>query len=142
MKIYIEHSALNSEIKKLEKAGKIKLCHNPYDLDSKSKKLPNRAEFSEAMLCDLNMPMSEWPELKKHKGSEHFETILDLIGKENRKDALHIDSAYKTNCSAMITRDSDIMDKAEKLTELLGIQFFHADDDSTEFIEFVKEKEL
>jgi hypothetical protein len=62
-----------------------------------------------------------------YKGSEHFEKILAILGREHRRDALHVDSAFMSRCAAFITRDSDILKHKVELLDLLGISFFDPD---------------
>jgi hypothetical protein len=66
--------------------------------------------------------------LEEYCGSKYFRAILALIGKENHRDALHVDSAFKSGCRAFITQDSHILDNAKELEKLLGIRFFHTRD--------------
>jgi hypothetical protein len=58
--------------------------------------------------------------------SNMFDSIAEIIGRENRFDALHIDSAHKTRCDYFLTPDGrDIINNREELERLLGIRFFH-----------------
>ena len=57
-------------------------------------------------------------------GSVHFETILAVLGPVNRRDALHVDSAFKTGCRIFVTRDTGILSQRNELESLLGIRFF------------------
>lgn len=61
-------------------------------------------------------------------GSQHYETILNIVGRDNRRDALHVDSAYKTECDCMVTVDSDILGKREALIKLIGLPIFSPDE--------------
>ena len=60
-------------------------------------------------------------------GSPLLSKIREIIGRENRRDALHVDSAYKSGCRAFVTQDRDILDRARELGALLGIRFLHPD---------------
>jgi len=72
----------------------------------------------------LNLQIKDLPgSLANYTGSEHFGEILAILGRENRRDALHVDSAYKSGCGAFVTTDSDILTHKEKLLALLGIRF-------------------
>ena len=76
---------------------------------------------------DLNLPIADLPgAIVDYAPSEHFEKIRSIIGREEqyRRDALHVDSAFKSNCSIFVTRDSDILKHKTQLLDLLGIQFF------------------
>ena len=138
VRVYAEHSALTKRIRELKRHGKIELVHFPYDPGSRSRHLKQRAMPSAAQWRDLNMPISELPGTwDDYNGSEHLADIERLLGRGNRRDALHIDSAFKSACTAFLTRDSDILDKREHLESLLGIRFFHPDQDADLFEGFV-----
>ncbi len=52
---------------------------------------------------------------------------------------MHVDSAYKSGCKCFVTRDKDdILSKRESLEKLLGIRFFHPEDDREELAKFIK----
>ena len=130
-RFYVEHSAITPEIRELERTGRIELVHFPYDPNSRSRRLKKRSKPSAAQIQDLNMPISELPGTwDDYKGSEHLAAIQNVIGPDNRRDALHIDSAYKSGCLAFVTCDSDILDHCEELTKLLGLRFFHPNRDA------------
>jgi len=60
-----------------------------------------------------------------YSSGRHFKEILSIIGPGNRRDALHVDSAFKSGCSVFITQDHHILDHRAQLEALLGIKFFH-----------------
>ena len=133
MKIYCEHSALTADLRALQRAGRIELVHFPYDPESRTRHIVPSAMVSNAQWRDLN---TTWDELTgtwdDFKGSEHLNQIMRIIGPENRRDALHIDSAYKTGCTALITVDTDILDHKRNLEALLQLRIFHPEDDREE----------
>lgn len=127
MRIYCEHGALIPEIKAWARDRRIELIHFPYDPDSHT---PHSqiAEPSNAQIRDLNLPIKNLPgPIGGYKGSEHFEKILRILGREHRRDALHVDSAFKSRCAIFITRDSDILKHKAELLDLLGIRFLDPD---------------
>lgn len=125
LRIYCEHGALTPEIRAWAQSELIELVHFPYDPDSHTRKIPGIAVPSNAQIRDLNLPIKDLPgSFSEYKGSKHFEEILAILGCEHRRDALHIDSAFKSRCSAFITRDSDILKHEARLLDLLGIRFF------------------
>jgi len=68
-----------------------------------------------------------------------YSTILGIVGRRNRRDALQIDSAHKSGCDAFLSRDrKDIISKRAALEALLGIRFFHSDEDWDAFLAFVE----
>jgi hypothetical protein len=130
MKVYCELGALTFAIKKLARRANIELVHFPYDPDSHTRRIPRIAEPSAAQIRDLNLPIRTLPAaIENYKGSQRFEQILSILGRENRRDALHVDSALKSGCLVFITQDSDILKHKAQLQDLLGIRFFHPDVD-------------
>jgi hypothetical protein len=137
LKIYCEHGSLTTEIRQLCRERNIELVHFPYDSDSHTRKAGIAAP-SEAQIRDLNLPIASLPgTISDYSGSEHLSEIVSTIGKSNRRDALHVDSAVKSGCSAFITEDSDILQHKAELEILLGIKFFSAAErcDLGQFIE-------
>jgi hypothetical protein len=68
-----------------------------------------------------------------------YRSILEIVGGRNRRDALHTDSAYKSSCRAFFSRDrKDIISNRQALESLLGIRFFHPDDDWSAFLDFLE----
>lgn len=138
IKVYCEHSALTKAVRNLQKQGLITLLHFPYDPDSRSRTLSTLAIPSEAQVRDLNLSYSELPgSFDDYSGSEHYRAILTVVGPANRRDALHVDSAFKSGCSLFLTRDSDILRCREELTALLGILFLHPDHDQERLLAIV-----
>jgi hypothetical protein len=127
MRVYCEHNALTPEIRTWVRSGLIELVHFPYDSDSHTRRIPGIAAPSAAQIRDLNLPISDLPGvIADYEASEHFEKILSIIGRERhyRRDAMHVDSAFKSRCSAFLTRDSDILRHKAQLLDLLGIRLF------------------
>jgi hypothetical protein len=127
-RIYCEHGALTSELRELQRLGRIELVHFRYDPDSASGKIAPTATPSAAQWRDLNV---SWGELKDmgttwadFTGSQHLNKILEILGASNRRDALHVDSAFKDGCLAFVTGDKGILKHRECLEELLGLRFF------------------
>jgi hypothetical protein len=126
-RVYCEHGALTPEIRSWARCGRIELVHFPYDPGSHTRRIPGIAEPSVAQICDLNLPIKDLPStIEDYKGSEHFEKILAIVGceKQYRRDALHVDSAFKSRCAIFVTGDSDILKHKAQLLDLLGIRFF------------------
>jgi hypothetical protein len=142
MKIYCEPGALTKRLRKLQRTGKIELVHFPYDDDLRARAINPGAVPSAAQLRDLNLTWDEagqrgftWNDFNR---SPHLAEILRIVGQHNRRDALHVDSAYKEGCAAFVTRDGNILDRASELEPLLGIRFFHPDRDSESLEEFIE----
>jgi hypothetical protein len=144
MKVYAEHGALpehgalRHELTSLQERGLIELFIFPYE--NKNRNIPNMATPSAAQFGDLaNVTFEQmvFP-FDEMSGSNKYQAILDIVGQRNRRDALHIDSAYKTGCKAFFSRDrKNIIRNAGRLHQLLGIRFFHPDTDWPDFLAFV-----
>ncbi len=138
MKIYCEHGALTPRIRKLRRSRRIEFVHFPYDPDSRSRHISSIARPSNAQVQDLNLPIMDLPgTIADYSGSKHFDEILLIIGREHRRDALHVDSAFKRECSAFITQDFDILKHKARLEGLLGIRFFHPEADHSDLEQFI-----
>ncbi len=142
MKIYCEHGALTDELRAFQREGKIELVHFPYDPESRARAIAPSAVVSNAQWRDLNV--KGWDDLGRtwgdFAGSEHLEKIKRIIGPENRRDALHVDSAYKTGCAAIVTVDNDILDHKDELEALLGLRVFHPQRDQAELRGFIADR--
>ena len=144
LKIYCETNALLAEIKALAHQKQIELLHFPYD-DWSSRQLRRAtlaAESSEAQWRDLNISWNEsreaWARFGDSPSPAHFEEIKAIIGPENRRDILHVHSAVKSGCDALVTRDTDITDhKAELEALLVPMRVFHADKDRDALLAFI-----
>ena len=138
MKVYCEHGALTSELKQLQAQGLIELVHFPYDENSGSRHLSKNVVPSQLQWRDANLKWSElrgtWNDLS---GSSLYEQILEMVGPNNRRDALHVDTAYKNGCAALVTKDRDILNRRAELESLTGLRIFHALRDCDELRAFI-----
>lgn len=129
-KIYCEHGALSSELKEITKKYDVELIYFPYDLNSRTIKISKTAIPSSVTWENIHI---KWEEMKykweDFSGSDLFDKIKTIIGGQHKNDILHVDSAYKSKCICMISRDSDILDKSIELEELTGLKYFHPDND-------------
>jgi hypothetical protein len=94
---------------------------------------------SEAQWQDMNMTFDERGNLtfNDFTGSEHLAEIYRIIGPGNRRDILHLDSAYKTRCPVMVTVDRDILNHKIELEALLRLRIFHPENDEVELKTFI-----
>lgn len=138
LKIYCEHGAVTQRLRERQRAGEIKLVHFPYDPNSRSRHLAESTVPSAAQWRDMNVTWDEadfaWDDCE---GSEHFQSICKIIGPANRRDILHVDSAFKSGCRCFVTADQDILAKRGDLERLLGVRFFHPKRDQAELDEFI-----
>lgn len=139
MKIYCEHGALTPELCAFQRDGRISLVHFLYDPGSRARHISPSATPSDAQWRDLN---TTWSELTRpwddFKGSEHYQEIIGIVGSANRRDALHVDSAYKSGCAAFVTADTDILAHKAKLETLLGLRVFHPVIDGDKLRRFIE----
>jgi hypothetical protein len=142
VKVYCEHGALTPKLRALQRERRIELIYFPYDPDSLTKHISPTAAVSDAQWRDLNV--KDWSGLAHvrtwddFKGSEQLTEIQNIIGPSNRRDALHVDSAYKSGCRVFVTTDGDILNHRERLGVLLGIRFFHPEQDAEALSKFIE----
>jgi hypothetical protein len=138
MKIYCEHAGLTPPIRKLMRSERIELVHFPFDPDSRSRHISSIARSSNAQIRDLNLPIKDLPgAIADYRGTRYFGEILSIVGRQHRRDALHVDSAFDSGCSAFITPDSDILEHKTRLQGLLGMRFFHPLADLSDLEQFI-----
>jgi len=138
VKIYCEHSALTPRLRAMQRERKISLICFPYDPDARTPHISPTALPSQAQYRDLNLTYGELKcRYDDFQGSELFEQVLEIIGPQNRRDALHVDSAYKSKCRALVTRDSDILKHRSRLETLLGLRVLNPDADHDELVELL-----
>lgn len=139
MKIYCEHGALSKSLHYLKHMGCVELVQFPYDPESQSRHLATPEIPSAAQWEDVNLPGDQVPGMwKDFSGSEYLPQIMAIIGSQNRRDALHVDTALKNGCSAFVTCDNDILSQKERLEAALGIRFFHPENDRDELDRFIR----
>lgn len=75
-----------------------------------------------------------------YTGSNKYQEIQRVIGKQHEQDVKHLDAAYKSKCQCFLTRDKDdIYSKKAELEKLLGMKIYHTDDDWQSFLEYIKQ---
>jgi len=138
IKIYCEHGAFREELFRFQQHGYIELVNFPYEM--RIRKKHNMGRPSDVKIADMGnvyLADANW-QLCDMEGSDKLNHIRHILGPRTRRDALHVDSAYKSGCAAFLSRDrKHILSKARELKQLLGIIFFHPDDDWNEFQAFI-----
>jgi len=72
-------------------------------------------------------------------GSKQFNKIMEIIGKQNKADILHIDSAYKSGCHIFLTSDKrDIYSKKELLEAICNFRIFYPFEGKVAIIEYIE----
>lgn len=131
--VYIEHGAHTPWLQRLRREGRIRALHFPYDPDSRSSK-SELASPSRARIEDLHLPIAELPgTFGDYTSSEHLDRVVLILGSRHRRDALHLDSAYKSGCVAFFTQDTDVLSKASELQNLLRMFILGPDCDESGF---------
>ena len=70
-----------------------------------------------------------------------FDRIRQIVGRQNDFDVRHIDSAYKTGCRFFFTKDkNNILRKRGELFSLLGVTFYHPEDDWADFLRLLHDE--
>jgi len=120
-KVYCDTGGFNKNLLPLQKGGEIELLHYPYE--NKNKNIAQEALPSAMTWSDMIRPWDEefhsWDE---YAGSEKFSELKKILSPKNRKDILHLDSAYKSKCHFFITSDKgDIYQKKNELSRLLDM---------------------
>jgi hypothetical protein len=138
IKIYCDHGAVTKNLQKLQHSGRVQLIHFPYDPDSRSKHLKHLARPSDAQWRDLhvNWEEADWP-WEEFSGSDRFDDILSTLGPENRRDALHIDSAFKSGCEVFVTCDTDILSRREQLESLASVRIFDPINEAEKLVSYL-----
>ncbi len=137
MKVYCEHHAVREWLRDLQEQGYITLVLFPYDQRNRRIKevaTPSEATWEESDITwdEANFPWDDF------SPSSHYSDICDIIGKENIKDAKHVDSAFKSQCHCMLTCDDHILSHTQELGKLLSINFFNPDKDRDDFMIYLK----
>jgi hypothetical protein len=106
---------------------------SPYDSETQRRKdiKWNLATPSQAQWRDWHVPWQDihfsWSE---HKASEKLSKIYSIIGVDprERRDGLHLDSAFKSGAHIFLTADKDnIWKHRHALEALLGFRIFYPD---------------
>jgi len=138
-KVYCEHGAFRQELYQLQRDGLVELINFPYEM--RIKKKHQKGQPSKAKLADLKhvlLAEAHW-RFSDFNGSEKLDQIRQILGPRTRRDALHVDSAYKTGCAVFLSRDrKHILAKSHELEQLLGMRFSHPDDHWDDFLKFIK----
>jgi hypothetical protein len=131
LKVYCEHGAITPRLRARQASGDVRLIHFPYDRNSRNKHLKPTAEPSLAQWRDMNISWDELHNLRfdDFVGSKHLPKIMFILGAGNRRDALHVDSAFKSGCKIFVTCDNDILSKKSELELLLDMVFLRPEKD-------------
>lgn len=136
MRVYIDTGGWLKELRPLKEAGIITLLHFPYE--QRLKRMNGIAPASDLRWNDSVATWNDIGTWESTRKSLLFDMIESIVGKQNRADVQHLDSAAKGNCKAFLTSDKgDIWKHRDQLEPLLGIRIFHSATELPQFLEFV-----
>lgn len=139
MKVYCEDGAVTKALVELQREGRITLVSFPYE--NRNRRIRERAQPSRITMDAKFITWADTDIRFSDRESEMWERIQSIVGHDNELDVRHIDSAYKTGCRCFFTRDkSDILRRRAELEALLGIRFFHPDDDLLAFERWLEQE--
>jgi hypothetical protein len=138
--VYCEHGAITATLRSLQRTGLIRLVHFPYDRHSRTKQiapaaLPSAAQWRDANLTWIEAAGLRWSDFV---GTPKLPEIASIVGKSNRRDCLHLDSAFRSGCICFVTEDNDILANADALYQLLGMRVFSPTRDAKLLNEFLQ----
>ena len=126
-RVYCDSGGFKKELRDFENRGLIEVF--TYAYENSTRKVRHRAPGSNPTWDEGDSTWDEgtdsWDDYANV--SEHWQRIIDLLGKSNLRDAKHLDSAYRARCDSFLTSDQDdIASKAVQIFSLLRIHVFHA----------------
>lgn len=137
MRVYIDTGGWLKELRPLTEAGIISLMHFPYE--QRLRRMNGVAPASDLRWEDSVATWEDPGSWESTRKSMLFDMIETIVGKQNRADVQHLDSAGKSNCKAFLTSDKgDIWKHREQLEPLLDIRIFHSATELPQFLEYVK----
>ncbi len=119
---------------------KIEFIQFPYDSSHRSKKVKMPvANPSASNWYQVNITWQEaiapWTDYTE---STIYSELEKIIGKQNKEDILHLDSAYKTGAHLFLTSDKrDIWSKRSTLESICGFKIFYPATEKYQIIECV-----
>ncbi|MFH1461702.1 MAG: hypothetical protein ABIF12_02030 [bacterium] len=143
IKVYVDSGATSKKF--MNRYSEV--CHfyqYPYDSPDRPKFSKVKLAYpSEAQWGDGNITWGEddftWGD---YIGSEKLLEIKKIVGlgDDNRRDCLHLDSAYKTGCNIFLTSDKkDIWINRSKIKNLIVIEIFCIFEEEDKFVEYIKQ---
>jgi hypothetical protein len=146
VRVYCDSGAYVSGLNDLEQSGRVSVHQFKYENRSrriKSGAVPSDLRYGDFLHYTYD-ELKTTPVLKDLTYDQlggvnsKFELIVQLVGKHNRADAQHLDSAQMTGCTVFLTSDKgDIWSKKQPLLELLGLHVFHVPSEWDQFLEHI-----
>jgi hypothetical protein len=147
IRVYCDTGAFRSELVQLEQAGRIAVHQFKYE--NQNRRIRLSAIPSDLRYDDLahytygELGTTEFQKDLTYDDlglqSEKLNEILRIVGRQNRQDARHLDSAFMTACRAFLTSDKgDIWSKRCELKAFLGFSIFYVGTEWDDFLCFVE----
>lgn len=134
LRVYCDTGAYLPAVGKLEREGKISVHQFKYE--NRNRKITKGALPSDLRYEDLaNYSYDDLGSTEILKDlsydqlggvNSRFSEIEKVLGRGNRRDIQHVDSAWMTKCAVLLTSDKgDIWSKRNEIRALLDIVVFH-----------------
>lgn len=129
VRIYCDNGTFPVWLKSLVCEKKVEVIYFYYE--NQTRRISTIASATDLTYGDhfaygLHIPYGSTP-------SNKYKKIIKVLGKENRNDARHLDSAYKDHCQCFITADKKHLvknGKREQLEKCLRIKIYFHDEES------------
>jgi hypothetical protein len=141
--VYCEKGAWVSAVKKMHRAGTIRVIHFPYDEGDRLWQVRHGIEFAVPSIttCDTTELLASDDFGVDEVESEKYQKIALLLQVGRRAfDVRHFDSAYKSKAHFFITNDGNYATHEVQLLSLTGIKVVYVNrpEDMEEFIRFIE----
>jgi hypothetical protein len=149
--IYVDNGAHVAEVKGLEKRGLV-IVHR-FKYEGTARRIvrgavpSSAAQWSDfkgytfdALKRDAYLSTMSFDQWRAASARSRFREIVAIVGKSNRIDAMHLDSAQLVGCIAFVTNDrDDIASKTDALFDLLGLRVFLVPANIGSFVNFIED---
>lgn len=145
IKVYCDTGGYHKKLKELEREGLISVHQFKYENRNnriQSEVIPSDLRYGDT----INYTYGEFSKAIKTYGdmgrkSGKLEAILDILGRDKKPDAKHLDSAYLSACKVFLTGDKDFELRRDELEELLGISIFITNIEWEAFEKLIRSKQ-
>ena len=142
IKVYLDSNVDVKLIKKTVKNifGDVEIKFLQWPVDKRNKNIKDFGlPAGEITWSDDNLTWEEsnftWAD---YSPTEKYEQVIQIIGKNNRRDCIHFDVAIKNKCHFFLTEDKDFLQKRDQLEVLSCVEIFDPSKHLDEFIESLK----
>lgn len=137
--VYCDTGGFRKELQRLEREGRVRVITFPYEneITKATVGIPSEATFD-----DLNnFTIERLPgTFDDYKRSDKYGEIEKIVGRKNRRDVLHLDSAFKSGCTVFLTNDvRDILSHRQSLEPILNMRLFNSAKEWRQFLSYIVE---